>query len=342
MRVPRSEAALPILIRPVREQIEHDRIIRVLQARLRKDFVVEANLGDERRVPVRVGEQMLYPDLVLTASATSKKVLTIIEVETTESVNHLEAMAEWAHYGRARAPFHLYVPSGLVDIARRLIEAHGVTVAQLWSYSPMGDQVHFWLVSGNGDGTIVTSVTDSISAAEPVRPAAPEPAAQPAEARPSAETAPSKGEKPAARPKAAKPSPAAAAAAKPAAGTPPAKPSVSAKGAKTPTAAPASSPAAAKPAPTKPAPAKPAPAKPAPVAKAAAKKATAKPVRKPDAKPASKAAPAKPAARKAAPKPAAKKASKPAPARKAAKAARPKSRPAPARPVKKAAKGKRR
>lgn len=191
----------PILIRPVREQIEHDRIIRVLQARLRREFAVEANLGDERRVPVRVGEQVFYPDLVLTATGSSRKVQAIIEVETTESVNHLEAMAEWAHFGKARAPFHLYVPAGLIDIARRLIETYQISIAQLWSYSPVGDQVHFWLVSGDGDGAILTSVTDSISAAEPVTPAVPEavaaggaPAAEPAGdlAQPSSEPQPAR------------------------------------------------------------------------------------------------------------------------------------------------------
>lgn len=170
----------PILIRPIREQIEHDRIIRVLQARLRKQYDVEANIGDERRVPVRVGLQTLYPDLVLTAIGAPRKVQAIIEVETTESVNYLEAMAEWAHYAKAKAPFHLYVPQTLVDIARRLLETHQITVDQLWSYAPLGDQVHFWLVSSNGDGTVVTSVTDSILIAEPAAPA-PEPEERPAE-----------------------------------------------------------------------------------------------------------------------------------------------------------------
>ena len=49
----------PILIRPIREQIEHDRIIRVLHARLRKEYDVEANLGDDRRAPLRVGRRDL-------------------------------------------------------------------------------------------------------------------------------------------------------------------------------------------------------------------------------------------------------------------------------------------
>ena len=142
----------PILIRPVREQIEHDRIIRVLHARLRKDFDVEANVGDDRRAALRVGQRTHHPDLVLTAPGAPRKVLGVVEVETGESVNHLEAMAEWAHYGKTRAPFHLYVPVSAVDIAKRLVDDYHVSVAQLWSYATVGDHVHFWLVRATGEG----------------------------------------------------------------------------------------------------------------------------------------------------------------------------------------------
>ena len=69
-----------------------------------------------------------------------------VEVETAESVNHLEAMAQWAHLGRARAPFHLYVPAGSVDIARRLASENQVNVAEIWSYHTIGDQTRFTLV----------------------------------------------------------------------------------------------------------------------------------------------------------------------------------------------------
>jgi hypothetical protein len=69
-----------------------------------------------------------------------------VEVETAESVNHLEAMAQWAHLGRARAPFHLYVPAGSVDIAKRLAAENDVNVAEIWSYHTIGDQTRFTLV----------------------------------------------------------------------------------------------------------------------------------------------------------------------------------------------------
>ena len=77
---------------------------------------------------------MIFPDLVLTSTDRGHKLMGTVEVETAESVNHLEAMAQWAHLGRARAPFHLYVPAGSVDIARRLAAENQVNVAEIWSY----------------------------------------------------------------------------------------------------------------------------------------------------------------------------------------------------------------
>jgi hypothetical protein len=55
-------------------------------------------------------------------------------------------MAQWAHLGRARAPFHLYVPAGSVDIARRLAAENQVNVAEIWSYHTIGDQTRFTMV----------------------------------------------------------------------------------------------------------------------------------------------------------------------------------------------------
>ena len=110
----------PILVRPVREQLEHDRVIRLLQVRLKRKHDVVTNIGEDQTVPVRIGQVQIFPDLVLTSADRGKKLMGTVEVETAESVNHLEAMAQWAHLGRARAPFHLYVPAGCVDIARRL------------------------------------------------------------------------------------------------------------------------------------------------------------------------------------------------------------------------------
>jgi hypothetical protein len=136
----------PILVRPVREQLEHDRVIRLLQAKNRRRFEVGINPGAELNVPVGTGPSAVYPDLVLQSPERGHRVQAVVEVETGESVNHLEALAQWAHYGRLRVPFHLYVPAGMVDVARRLCEDNQIHVSEIWSYHAIGDQVRFTLV----------------------------------------------------------------------------------------------------------------------------------------------------------------------------------------------------
>ena len=85
---------MPILVRPVREQIEHDRVIRQLQDKWRRKYQADINPGDERTAVVQAGTVQLYPDVVLTAEGQNKP-NAVVEVETGESVNHLEALAEW-------------------------------------------------------------------------------------------------------------------------------------------------------------------------------------------------------------------------------------------------------
>jgi hypothetical protein len=136
----------PILVRPVREQLEHDRIIRLLQTKFKRKHEVGINPGAEQNAPVGSGPTALYPDLVLTSLERSRRLQGVVEVETGESVNHLEALAQWAHYSRTRVPFHLYVPAGMVEVARRLCEDNQIYVAEIWSYHTVGDQVRFTLV----------------------------------------------------------------------------------------------------------------------------------------------------------------------------------------------------
>jgi len=150
----------------VREQLEHDRVIRLLQAKLKRKHEVAINVGDEQAASVKIGPAQMFPDLILTSQDKGHRLEGVIEVETGESVNHLEAMAQWAHFGRARAPFHLYVPAAAVDIARRLCTENEVTVSELWSYHTLGDQTRFTLVHRN--------------AQRPAPPAAAKPAAKPA------------------------------------------------------------------------------------------------------------------------------------------------------------------
>lgn len=136
----------PILVRPVREQLEHDRVIRLLQAKLKRKHDVAINVGEDQSSGVKIGPSQMFPDLVLTSQDKGHRLEGLIEVETGESVNHLEAMAQWAHFGRARAPFYLYVPAAAVEIARRLCTENAVTFAEIWSYHSLGDQTRFTLV----------------------------------------------------------------------------------------------------------------------------------------------------------------------------------------------------
>jgi len=135
----------PILVRPVREQLEHDRVIRALQAKLKRKFEVAVNAGNETTVPLRVGRTVVYPDLVLTSPRAKGALGGVVEVETAESINHLEAMAQWAHFARSKAPFSLYVPAGSVDMARRLCAEHQIAVDEIWSYFALGVQLRFTL-----------------------------------------------------------------------------------------------------------------------------------------------------------------------------------------------------
>ena len=183
----------PILVRPVREQLEHDRVIRLLQVRLKRRADVAINIGEQQTIPVRIGQVQIFPDLVLTSPDKGHKLLGTVEVETAESVNHLEAMAQWAHLGRARAPFHLYVPAGSVDIARRLASENQVNVSEIWSYHTIGDQTRFTMVHRTPDSEARAQKAEARAAKpEPRGPVAdvrpqPEPRRKTAEARKTSE-----------------------------------------------------------------------------------------------------------------------------------------------------------
>jgi hypothetical protein len=160
----------PILVRPVREQLEHDRIIRLLQTKSRRRYEAAINPGAEQNAPVGTGPAAVYPDVVLLSLERGHRLQAVIEVETGESVNHLEALAEWAHFGKLRAAFHLYVPAGMVDVARRLAEDNHIRVTEIWSYHTVGDEVRFTLVHRSREAPPASS---SRTLTERRRPAAP-------------------------------------------------------------------------------------------------------------------------------------------------------------------------
>ena len=168
----------PILVRPVREQLEHDRVIRLLQAKYKRKFETAINPGNEQNTGVG-GPPPWFPDLVLQSTEKSRKLMGVVEVETIESINHLEAMSQWGAFSRLRVPFHLYVPAASVDSARRLAADQQVTLAELWSYNAFGDQIRFTLVHRSAE-------TPEPKPARPAKAAAPRAAASRNRAAPAA------------------------------------------------------------------------------------------------------------------------------------------------------------
>ncbi len=169
----------PILVRPVREQLEHDRLIRLLQAKAKRKFDAGINVGAERTVPAGSGPSAVFPDLVLFSLDRGHRLQAVVEVETGESVNHLEALSEWAVFARLRAAFHLYVPGGMVDVARRLCEDNQIRVNEFWSYHAIGDQVRFTLVHRSRE----QAPKARARAAKPVKPVKPVKPAKPVKAK---------------------------------------------------------------------------------------------------------------------------------------------------------------
>jgi hypothetical protein len=166
-------------VRPVREQLEHDRVIRLLQAKYKRKFEVVINPGNEQNAPVMVGTSPWYPDLVLFSQERSRKLMGTVEVETAESVNHLEAMSQWKTFSQLRAPFHLYVPVSSIDPARRMAADLQTNVAEIWVYSAMGDQMRFTLIQRSAAAEAKARQA-AASEAKPRPAAAPKPAPAPA------------------------------------------------------------------------------------------------------------------------------------------------------------------
>ena len=160
----------PILVRPVREQLEHDRVIRLLQAKFRRRYDVGVNVGAEQQAPVGSGATACYPDVVLASLERGHRLQAVVEVETGESVNHLEALSQWAPFAKLRAAFHLYVPSGMVDVARRLCEENQIRVHEIWSFHNVGDEVRFTLVHRNREAALPAPRPRTAPAAAPRKP----------------------------------------------------------------------------------------------------------------------------------------------------------------------------
>jgi hypothetical protein len=110
-------------------------------------------------------------------------------------VNHLEAMSQWAAFSKLRVPFHLYVPVGCIDNARRLCTDLQIPASEVWAYNAIGDQMRFTLVQKApqpADGKRAAAVpaaaaaapAPAVNAAPPARKAAPRARAAAVPARP--------------------------------------------------------------------------------------------------------------------------------------------------------------
>jgi hypothetical protein len=187
----------PILVRPVREQLEHDRIIRLLQGKFRRRYEAGMNPGIEQNAPVVSGGSSLYPDLALFGQERGRRLQIVVEVETGESVNHLEALAQWASFSKLRAAFHLNVPASMVEVARRLCEDNQIHVNEIWSFHMVGDEVRFTLVQRSRE----TAPQVRVAAKARRKPAAPVRKRVTRSAKPAPRQAPKKAAKSQAAPK---------------------------------------------------------------------------------------------------------------------------------------------
>jgi hypothetical protein len=186
----------PIFVRPVREQLEHDRLIRFLQAKYKRKFDAAINVGEERLAPVKIGVGIFYPDLVLHVG---KKLAGVVEVETGESVNNLEALAQWTHFSRARVPFHLYVPVSGYDAARRLCAANGARPAEIWTYRSATEGFDLVKIFQDPTAASARPAAGEEPAARKEAGRAPKPAAKPAKAGKTGKPKPAKAPRSAAR-----------------------------------------------------------------------------------------------------------------------------------------------
>ena len=145
----------PILTRPVREQLEHDRVIRQLQGKYKRKTEVVINPGNEQNQSITVGELVVFPDLLVFAEG-GRRLLVTVEVETGESVNAIEARAEWGVYSKLKVPLHLYVPPASVDAVRRICAEYQILVSEIWTYTTSFDQVlRFTMVHRDAEAPVV-------------------------------------------------------------------------------------------------------------------------------------------------------------------------------------------
>ena len=145
------------------------------------------NPGTEQNAGVGTGPTAMFPDLVLTTQDRGRKIVTVIEVETVESVNNLEALAEWVTFGRLKPALHLYIPASMIEVAKRLCTDHNVPVAEIYSYHLVGDELRFvqvYRAPADGRPKVTAAVAPKKVAPKPAPKPAPKKAKAPKPAKP--------------------------------------------------------------------------------------------------------------------------------------------------------------
>ena len=114
----------PILVRPVREQFEHDRIIRVLQARYKRKFEVAINPGVGAECVGGRRRPAMYPDLVLVQPGRGRK---LQGRSKSRPPNRSTRSKRWPNGGRSAACARRSISTSrptTIDTVRRLCAEH--------------------------------------------------------------------------------------------------------------------------------------------------------------------------------------------------------------------------
>ena len=137
----------PILVRPVREQLEHDRIIRLLQSKLRRKYEAGMNPGAEQNGCGRVGARGGLSGRRAACRRSAGRKLR--RSSRSKPASRSIISKRWRNGRTSRDCARRSTctcPSGMVDVARRLCEDNQIQVSEIWSYHTVGDEVRFTLV----------------------------------------------------------------------------------------------------------------------------------------------------------------------------------------------------
>ena len=136
----------PILVRPVREQLEHDRIIRLLQAKFRRKYEAGMNPGRAERCRSGRARRPLSRPRAAVAGPRPQAAGRGRGRDRRVGQPPRSAGAVGAFRRSCARRFISTCPAGMVDVARRLCEDNQIHVAEIWSYHVVGDEVRFTLV----------------------------------------------------------------------------------------------------------------------------------------------------------------------------------------------------